>query len=165
MSRKLIRRGPVGLAAALMLALILTATAFAAEVSRDEYKEAVEPICQENTKANEKILAGVKKEVKGGQLKTAAAKFTKAAGELKRTLKELEGVARPVADEARLAKWFGLVKVEAELFGQAGQKLKAGDKAGAEHVVTKLTQNANKANLEVLPFGFRYCRLEPSKFT
>jgi hypothetical protein len=165
MSRKLMRRGPVGLVAALMLALILAASAFAAEVSRDEYKEAAEPICQANTKANEKILAGVKKEVRAGQLKTAAAKFTKASGALKQTLKELEAVPRPAADEARLAKWFGLVKVEAELFGQAGQKLKGGDKAGAEHIVTKLTQNANKANLEVLPFGFRYCRLEPSKFT
>ena len=165
MRRKLTGRGPLGLAAALALALILTATAFAAEVSRDEYKEAVEPICQANTKANEKILAGVKKEVKAGQLKTAAAKFTKASGELTRTLKELEAVPRPAADEARLAKWFGLVKVEAELFGQAGKKLKAGDKAGAEHIVTKLTQNANKANNEVLPFGFRYCRLETSKFT
>jgi hypothetical protein len=165
MKKKLMRRGPVGLGAALMLALILAATAFAAEVSRDEYKAAVEPICQANTKANEKILAGVRKEVKSGKLKTAAAKFTKASGELKRTLKELEAVPQPAADEARLAKWFALVKGEAELFGQAGQKLKAGDKAGAEHIVTKLTQNANKANLEVLPFGFRYCRLEPSKFT
>jgi hypothetical protein len=165
MKRKLKRRGPVGLAAALVLALVLTATAFAAEVSRDEYKEAVEPICQANTKANEKILAGVKQEVRSGKLKPASAKFTKAAGELKRTLKELEAVPRPAEDEARLAKWFALVKVEAELFGEAGKKLKAGDKAGAEHIVTKLTQNANKANLEVLPFGFRYCRLEPAKFT
>jgi hypothetical protein len=145
--------------------LPLAATASAAEVSREEFKEAVEPICQANTKANEAILANVRKEVKAGQLKGAAAKFAKAAGELKRTLGELEGVPRPAADEARLAKWFALVKVEAELFGQAAKKLKAGDKAGAEHIVTKLTQNANKANLEVLPFGFHYCRLEPSKFT
>ena len=72
---------------------------------------------------------------------------------------------RPSADEARLGKWFALLKTQAELFATAGKKLKAGDKTGAEHVVTKLTQNANKANLEVLPFGFRYCRLEPSKFT
>ena len=165
MKKKLMRRGPVGLGAALMLALILAATAFAAEVSRDEYKEAVEPICQSNTKANEKILAGVKQEVRTGKLKTAAAKFTKASSALKLTLKELEAVPGPAADEARLSKWFGLIKVEAELFGEAGKKLKAGDKGGAEHIVTKLTQNANKANLEVLPFGFRYCRLEPSKFT
>jgi hypothetical protein len=151
--------------AVLALAMIVGATAFAAEVTRDEYKTAVEPICQANTKANEKILANVRKEVKQGKLKTAATKFTKASSELKRTLKELEAVPRPAEDETRLKKWFGLIKVEAELFGKAGKKLKAGDKAGAEHIVTQLTQNANKANLEVLPYGFHYCRLEPSKFT
>ncbi len=151
--------------ATLVLGLLFASAALAAEVSRDEYKEAVEPICMKNTKANERILASVKGEVKAGKLKTAAAKFAKSSTELKRTLKELEKVPQPAADEARLTKWFGLVKVEAELFAQAGKKLKAGDKGGAEHVVAKLTQNANKANVEVLPFGFRYCRLEPSKFT
>jgi hypothetical protein len=149
----------------LVLGLLCASAALAAEVSRDEYKEAVEPICMKNTKANERILAGVRQEVKAGKLKTAAAKFAKSSAELKRTLKELERVPRPTADEARLTKWFALVKVEAELFAWAGKKLKAGDKAGAEHIVAKLSQNANKANLETLPFGFRYCRLEPSKFT
>ena len=147
------------------LALIAAATVLAAEVSRDEYKTAAEPICKANTKANEQILAGVRKEVRLGNLKPAAAKFAKAATALKKALRELEALPRPPADEVRLSKWFSLVKVEAELFATAGKKLKAGDKAGAEHVVTQLTQNANKANLEVLPFGFSYCRLEPAKFT
>jgi hypothetical protein len=160
-----LKRMSISIGAAVLLALALTATAFAAEVSRDEYKEAVEPICQSNTKANERILAGVRQEVKAGKLKPAAAKFAKAAGELKRTLKELEAVPRPAADEARLTKWFALVSEEAELFATAGKKLKAGDKAGAERLVAKLNSNANKANLEVIAFGFRYCRLEPAKFT
>jgi hypothetical protein len=160
--RRIGRIGFVGIAVA--LALVLASVALAAEVSRDEYKEAVEPICKKNTQANERILASVKQEVKAGKLKTAAAKFTKASTELKRTLGELEKVPQPAADEARLSQWFSLVKVEAELFATAGKKLKAGDKAGAEHIVTKLSQNANKANLQVLPFGFRHCRLEPAKF-
>lgn len=159
------RRMLIGATMVAALLLVICGAAFAAEVSRDEYKEAVEPICQKNTQANERILAGVRKEVKTGKLKTAAAKFTKASTALKRTLGELEKVQQPTADEARLTKWFALVKVEAELFGSAGKKLKAGDKAGAEKIVTKLTQNANKANVEVLPFGFRYCRFEPAKFT
>jgi hypothetical protein len=149
----------------LVVALLLAAAAFAAEVSRDEYKAAAEPICKTNTQANERILAGVRQEVQKGNLKPAAAKFMKASTALKKALKELEALPQPVADEARLARWFSLVGLEAELFASAGKKLKAGDKAGAEHIVTKLTQNANKANNQVLPFGFRYCRLEPSKFT
>jgi hypothetical protein len=149
----------------LVVALVLAAAAFAAEVSRDEYKDAAEPICKTNTQANQRILAGVRAEVKQGKLKPAAAKFAKASAAQAKALRSLEALPRPAADEARLTKWFSYLKIEAELFATAGRKLAAGDKPGAEHTVTKLTLNANKANNEVLPFGFRYCRLETSKFT
>jgi hypothetical protein len=147
------------------LALIVCGAALAAEVSRDEYKDAAEPICKSNTQANERILAGVRKEVKQGKLKTAGAKFTKAAAGQAKALRALEALAQPSADKARLAEWFKYLKIEAELFATAGKKLKAGDKPAAEKAFTKLTQNANKANLPVLPFGFQYCRLEAAKFT
>lgn len=148
-----------------IVALMLVATAFAAEVSREEYKEAAEPICKASAKANERILAGVRTEVKKGQLKTAAAKFAKASKEQAATLKELEALPRPSVDEARLTKWFSYLKIEAELFATAGKKLKAGDKAGAQHVFTKLSLNINKANNQVLPFGFNYCRLNAAKLS
>lgn len=153
------------LSGSLVIAVVLAATAFAAEVSRDEYKEAAEPICQTSAKANERILSGVRKEVKQGKLKTAAAKFSKASKEQSQALQKLEALPQPAADEARLAKWFGYLQMEADLFEQAGRKLKAGDKPGAEHVFAKLTPTANKANNQVLPFEFRYCRLEPQKFS
>jgi hypothetical protein len=147
------------------LALIVCGAAFAAEVSRDEYKEAAEPICMKSAKENEKILAGVRKEVQKGQLKTAATKFAKASAQQAKTLRELEALPRPSADEARLTKWFSYLKIEAELFATAGKKLKAGDKPGAEHIFTKLTQNINKANLQVLPFSFNSCRLNAAKIS
>jgi hypothetical protein len=151
--------------AVLMLALIVAGAAFAAEVSRDEYRESAEPICQASTKANERILTGVRTEVKKGQLKTAAAKFSKASTAQAQTLRELEALPRPGADEARLGKWFSYLKIEAELFASAGKKLKAGDKPGAERVFAQLTQNVNKANNQVLPFGFNYCRLNAAKLS
>ena len=124
----------------LVVALVLAVTAFAAEVSRDEYKTAAEPICKTSAKANERILSGVRKEVKEGKLKTAAAKFAKAAQEQASTLKQLEALPQPAADEPRLAKWLSYLKLEAELFATAGRKLKAGDKPGAAQVL-KLTNN------------------------
>ena len=153
------------LSGSLVVAMVLAVAAFAAEISRDEYKEAAEPICKTSAKANERILSGVRKEVKQGKLKTAAAKFSKASKEQSQALEQLKALPRPAADEARLSKWLGYLKIEAELFEQAGRKLKAGDKPGAEHVFAKLTPNANKANNQVLPFEFRYCRLEPQKFS
>lgn len=150
---------------AALLLLLASRSAGAGEVTRESYKAAVEPICRSNAEANERILSGVRKEVQKGELAAPAAKFARASGALEKALHEIEGVPRPAADEARLAKWFSYVRAEAALFGAAARKLKAGDKPGAEHIVNKLSQNANKANIEVLPFGFRYCRFEPSRFT
>jgi hypothetical protein len=161
MSKRMLIAG----AAVVALVLVVCGAAFAAEVSRDEYKEAAEPICKASAKSNEQILAGVRTEVKKGQLKTAAAKFAKASREQAQTLRELEALPRPSADEARLTKWFSYLKIEAELFATAGKKLKAGDKAGAQHVFTKLSLNINKANNQVLPFGFNYCRLNAAKLS
>lgn len=145
--------------------LLLCGAAGAEEVTRASYEASVEPICRADTKANERILAGVRGEVLKGRLGPAAAKFSRASTALAKALRELEAVPRPVADEARLAKWFSFVRIEAELFATAARELKEGDKPGAEHIVVKLTQNANKADLQVLPFGFRYCHLEPARFT
>ena len=80
--------------------LALASLAYA-EVTREEYMAKVEPICERNTKANEKTLHNVKKEVKQGKLKPASLAFTKAAKALKSTHTELEGVTPPEADAAR----------------------------------------------------------------
>jgi hypothetical protein len=156
-------RSTLGLAAVLVVAF--ASLALAAEITRGEYKEQVEPICQANTKANEKILSGVRQEVKQGKLKQAATKFQKAATALKATHRELVAVPQPTADEARLGKWLGYVETEASLFESAAKALKAGNKNKAESYVVKLTHNATLANSTVLSFGFHYCKLQPSKFT
>lgn len=137
----------------------------AAEVTRESYKEAVEPICKTNTEANEKILKGVRQKVKAGKLKAAGTQFTKAGNALHKAIVQLKAVPQPTADEARLAKWLKYVAEEESLFLRAGKKLKAGNKNAAQALVVRLTSNANKANNEVLPFEFKYCRFEPSKFT
>jgi len=141
------------------------APAPAAEVTRASYREAVEPICQANTQANERILAGVKQEVRAGKLRSAAARFSRAARSLKKTIGELKAVPPPPADRSRLSRWLGKVSVEAGLFEQVASKLRAGQKGEAEKLVVKLTNNANQANNQVLAFEFDYCRFEPTRFT
>ena len=156
---------PITLALAAAAFLALAQMAFAADISRDQYKTSVEPICQANTKANERILKGVKAQVKQGKLRPAAVKFNKAGLALKKTYNQLRALPQPTADEAKLAKWLAYVKTEADLFVKVGKKLKAGKKGAAQTLVNKLTTNANQANATVLAFNFRYCRFEPSKFT
>lgn len=156
-----------GALAALMMIWTLLAVPFAqaTEVTRESYKEAVEPICKTNTQANERILKGVRKDVKRGQLKLAGTKFSKAATALHKTLLQLKTVPQPPADETKLGKWLGYVGLEVTLFQKTAKDLKAEDKAGAQAMVIRLTHNATQANNQVLGFEFHYCRFEPSKFT
>jgi hypothetical protein len=148
-----------------VIALASSALAAGSEVTRGSYREAAEPICRVDTQANERILAGVKAEVRAGRLGPPAAKFARAAKALHKALGQLEALPRPSADQVRLAKWFQTVASEAGYFEVVSRKLGAGQKASAEHYVNKLTTTAAKANNQVLPFEFTYCRLEPSRFT
>jgi hypothetical protein len=154
------------LASVAVLSLFLAApVTMAAAPTRDEYKAQVEPICKTNTKANERILAGVRKQVKAGELKAAGIQFSKAARALKAALNQLRAVPQPTDDQARLAKWLGYVKAEAELFESVAKKLKSGDKVGAQAMINQLYRTSNLANNRVLVFEFKYCRFDPSKFT
>jgi len=148
----------------LTLTLLGASLATAAETTEAEYVGRVEPICELNAKANERILSAVRGEVKRGELKSAAAHFTKAAAALRKALAELRAVPQPTADQARLTKWLGYVDTEAELFAEVAKELRAGNKSAAQSLAVRLNNNATLANNTVLDFDFRYCRFEPSRF-
>lgn len=151
------------LLAATML-LVGAAPSFALEGEAQEYKEKVEPICQANTEANEKILKGVRKEVKEGKTKKASRQLFAAAKALKHTRAQLLKVPKPSEDAARLTKWLAGVKTEAELLEATGRKLAKGEKNAAVRMVVQLESNARKTNNIVLDYQFRYCRFNPAKF-
>lgn len=139
--------------------------AAAAEVTRESYKAAVEPICKTNVEANERILKGVKSKVKAGKLDAAATQFSKAATATHKAVTKLKAVPQPTADEAKLAKWLQYIEQEEGYFRKIASKLKAGDKNGATAMQIRLQHTANQANNQVLAFEFKYCRVEPSKFS
>jgi hypothetical protein len=160
------RGGWGGFAVALVLGIVLAATALAlaAGTTRDEYVAAVEPICKRNTEANERIFAGVRREVLHGQLASAATKFARGTKALRRTLGELKAVPRPAADRARLKDWFAAIEVEVGLFARTARYLREGEAEPAIRMSAKLSSAANEANNVVFEFEFRYCRAEPSRF-
>jgi len=144
--------------------LFAAVPALAAEVTPDEYKAQVEPICKANTQANEKILKGARENVKKGNLSKASKQLLAAAKALKKTRGELLQVPAPSADAARLTKWLGGVKTEVDLLEAAGTKLAKGEKNGASRMVIRLKSNATKTNNLVLGYEFHYCKFEPQKF-
>lgn len=154
-----------GAASALALVALAAPLAVAAEISRDEYKATVEPICKRNTEANKRIFKGAKAEVKAGKLKQASQHFFRAAVALRKTNSELGEVPQPTADEARLAKWLDYLGVEASYLDRIGAALKKERKAQAQALAVRLNRNSNLANNAVLPFGFRYCKIQPGRFS
>jgi hypothetical protein len=146
--------------------LLAASMAFGAtlEEERGTYKQQVEPICKQNREANERVLKGVKQNIKNGKLKLAGTQFAKGAAALKKARTQLAAVPKPAADSARLTKWLDLVKTEVELFEKVSKKLKAGDKRGAQRMALQLTTTVNKANNTVLAYEFKYCKVQTSQF-
>jgi hypothetical protein len=153
------------IAIAALLLCLSTATAGAEEATRATYKEAAEPICRVNTEANERILAGVRAEVREGELSAASRRFARAAVALRKTVAELRAIPRPPGDQDRLSRWIGFVEAEAELLKKTSRYLAAGKKGAAAGMVVRLKGVASRANNAVFAFEFDYCRFDPARFT
>lgn len=163
--RKLQTRGFVLLGLGVMTLALFAAPVGAAEPpTRPDYVKQVEPICKTNVLANKRIFQGAKGKVKANKLKSASTHFFRAATAFAKTIDQLEAVPRPSEDEARLAKWFGLLRGEKAIIEKVGRALAAEDKHKAGSYSVDLNRNSNLANNAVLGFGFNYCRIDPARF-
>lgn len=133
--------------------------------SREEYVAKIEPICQANSAANQRILKNVRDKVRAGKLTTAGNQFIRASDAFGSTLGEISAVPRPPADDARLVKWFGFLKIIKTNLRQVGKALLEGDKIKATHETVRLERSGNAANNVGFVFEFHYCRVTPSRFT
>jgi hypothetical protein len=133
--------------------------------TREGYIAQVEPICQSNTKANERILSGVRGQIKQGKLKLAAVQFRKASEAFAKAAKQIAAVPQPSADAAKLTKWLGYLGDESKLLAEIGKALKADQKTKAQEKLVRLRNNGNLANNTVLGFEFNYCVIDSSRFS
>ncbi|MEX2108732.1 MAG: hypothetical protein WD827_07580 [Solirubrobacterales bacterium] len=149
----------------LVALLVLALPAGAAEVTRDSYREAVEPICKANVEANRNILKGVRSKVNQGKVKPAGHQFTRAATALKKALRQIKAQPKPPADESRLAEWQKRISEQESLLRRIGEALIADKKHKAQVLSVKLVSGVNLTNAIVLPFEFKHCHFETSMFT
>jgi hypothetical protein len=151
----------------LLLATIAVASAAlaAAGPTRTEYVAQVEPVCQANTLASQRILAGASAKVRQKKLAGAGAQFIRAAAAFGKATGEIAAVPQPSADQPRLAKWVEHLRLIQTYLRKAGKALKAGDRSHATIDVIKLRSAGNAANNVVFEFEFHYCRITPSHFT
>jgi hypothetical protein len=132
--------------------------------TQSEYTAQVEPICEQNTLANRKILAGARYKANHGKRAAAGRQFIRAANAFGATTKTIKAVPRPLAYEARLVRWIERLRVVEASLRRLGKALKEGDMREAVLGEVKLRNSALAANNVVYDFDFRYCRLTASRF-
>lgn len=161
-------KGALALAVSIAAAMLLLAAGAQAEEgppTREEYVGQVEPICESNTLANDRILKNVKEKARNGKLKEAGAQFIHAAAAFGSTVDKIATVPRPPEDEARLLKWFKQLRVVQTNLRKLGKALKEGDKIKAAHEGIRVERSSNAANNVGFVFEFHSCRITPSRFT
>jgi hypothetical protein len=155
-----------GTLAAIVAVMLLAAAAHAEEgPSRAEYVTQVEPICEQNTKANKRILKGARTKVKKGMLPVAGKQFLRASRAFGQTVRRIVAVPRPGEDDARLQKWFKFLRIVQANLRKIGTALKKKDRVLANHEAIRAERSANAANNVSAIFSFRYCKLTPNRFS
>lgn len=150
-----------------VLALGAVSAASAEEPTRPQYVEQVEPICQANTEANQRILKNVKTKAKSrdvAKMRQAGGQFVHASIVFGQAVQKIAAVPRPPADDARLVKWFEQLGVVREKLRKLGIALKEGDEIKAAHEQIRVERASNAANNFGFVFDFHYCHLTSSRF-
>lgn len=152
--------------AAIAAALLATAaTATAAEApTRERYVTQLEATCKPDAEATQRAMKGARVDVKAERLALAAGKFAQATSIFSSTLKTISAVARPPADAAKLAKWFGYLKAQESYLKQITAQLRADHAIQAQRLTARFIHNGNLANNASLVFGFNYCSFKFSRY-
>lgn len=149
----------LGTFAAIAIAMLAIAPlATGEEQTRDSYKAQVEPICQANRSANEKIMAGARDRVNKGKLVPVGKQFIRVSGSVGGLIKQLATVPAPTADEQRVEHWLGSIQLLKQRLHEVGKYYKAGEKIKAAHESILAERAGLSANNTSIVFRFHYCR-------
>jgi hypothetical protein len=149
----------LGTLAAIAIAMLAIAPLAAGEEqTRDSYTAQVEPICQANRSANEKIMAGAKERVNKGKLVPAGKQFIRLSGSVGGMVKQLTAVPAPTADARRIEHWLGSIQLLEQRLREVGKYYKVGEKIKATHTAILAERAGLSANNTSIVFHFNYCR-------
>jgi hypothetical protein len=152
------------IAAALLATLGLAAIAQGAEEpTLETYRAQVEPICKRDREAAEKILGGTKEAIREGRLDAAGRRLIRASRRFGETIGKLVAVPRPAANEEKLQKWFGFLRILRDRTRQTGVYYRQGERIRATHESIAAERTANAANNVSFSLRFRDCRLSRSR--
>jgi hypothetical protein len=152
-------KGTLGTFAALVaLTLAVAPLARAEEPSRESYVAQLEPICQANRAANERIMNGAKERVSAGKLKPAGRQFIRVSRSFGSLIKQIAAVPPPPADSHRVERWLALMHLLEGRLLNVGKYFIEGEKIKATHESIQAERSGNSANNAIFALHFRYCR-------
>ncbi len=152
-------RGTLGTLAVLFVAMLAIAPlAGAEEPTRESYVAQLEPICQANREANERILDGAKERVDKGKLVPAGKQFIRVSRSFGGLIKRIAAVPPPPADGKRIERWLELMGLVESRLLNVGKYFKQGEKIRANHESIQAERSGNSANNTIFAFHFHYCR-------
>ncbi len=146
------------IAAAAVALLAIAPLAHGEEQTRESYKAQVEPICQANRKADEKIMAGARDRVNKGKLELAGKQFIRVSASFGGLIAQLTPVPAPPADSHRVERWLESMRLLKQRLHNVGKYYKAGEKIKATHESILAERSGLSANNTSIVFHFHYCR-------
>ncbi|HET8862617.1 MAG TPA: hypothetical protein VFM94_05145 [Solirubrobacterales bacterium] len=153
------------LAVAAVALLAIAPFARGEEQTRETYKSAVEPICQANREANERIMEGARDRVNKGKLELAGKQFIRLSGSFGAMIAKLLPIPAPPADDRRIDRWFEQMRLLKQRLRNVGKYYKAGEKIKATHESILAERAGITANNTTVPLHFHYCRFSHIKGT
>jgi len=152
-------KGPLVTLAATVVALLAAAPlAHGEEQTRESYKAAVEPLCEGNREANERIMAGARERVNENKLKPVGRQFIRLSESFGGLIERLAPVPPPVGDEHRVVRWFDSMRLLKQRLRNVGKYYKAGEKIKAAHELILAERSGISANNTSIVFHFHFCR-------
>ncbi len=158
-------KAPLGRLVATLAALLAFAVPAhgAGEQTRESYVATVEPICERDRGAAERILAGTKDAIREGRLDAAGRQLIRASKRFGATIRQLVAVPRPAADEAKLQRWFEFLRIVRDRIRQTGVYYIRSERIRATHESIRVEKSGNAANNVSFSLGFKHCRLGRSR--
>lgn len=138
--------------------LVAVATTAAAEQTRETYKAQVEPLCETNREANERIMEGARQRVNRDELVPAGKQFIAASGSVGKLANQLATVPPPVGDERRVSRWLKFIRLLKTRLFNVGKYFKAGEEIKGTHESILAERAGLSANNISIVFHFRACR-------
>jgi hypothetical protein len=149
----------LGTLAAVTVALLAAAAPVgAAEQTRESYKAQIEPVCQSNREANERIMDGARERVNRNELVPAGKQFIRVSESFGRLIEQLAPVPAPPADERRVERWLEQMRLLKTRLRRVGKYYKEGLEIKAAHESILAERSGISANNISIVFKVRYCR-------